>query len=165
MAARAPRRRPDQRLRRRTVADAHPDADQIREAERDAYTAYDRAEQARTQLDEAMYAELRPYGQAAHTRDASGRLAAVADELAGVERDLRTATARVEALASEPSIRTLPDGGLDGEHERWAADRLARQQAAAREAKERRQRQQESTADRAASSEPEHSRPRGGIGR
>ena len=70
VAARAPRRRPDQRLHRPQVADAHPDADQIRDAERDAYTAYNRAEQARTQLDEAMYAELRPYGRAAHTRDA-----------------------------------------------------------------------------------------------
>jgi exodeoxyribonuclease V alpha subunit len=30
----------------RTVADAHPDADRIRRAERDAHTAYDRAEQA-----------------------------------------------------------------------------------------------------------------------
>ena len=53
----------------RQVADAHPDADQIRDAERDAHAAYDRAERARTQLDDAMYAELRPYGQrSAHAR-------------------------------------------------------------------------------------------------
>ena len=58
----------------RQVADAHPDADQIRDAEHHAYTAYDRAEQARTQLDDIIYAELRPYGKTAHTRDAAGRL-------------------------------------------------------------------------------------------
>ncbi|UUZ60212.1 hypothetical protein [Nocardioides sp. B-3] len=147
----------------RTVADAHPDADQIRKAERHAYTAYNRAEQARTRLDEIIYAELRPYGQTAHTRDTTGRLDVVADELAGVERDLRAASARVRALASEPSIRTLPDEGLDGEHDRWTADRLARRQAATQGS----QRPQtaptrEATADRPASSEPEHSRPRAG---
>lgn len=127
----------------RTVADAHPDADQIRDAERHAYTAYNRAEHARTRLDEAMYAELRPYGQTAHTRDATERLDVVADELARVARDLRTAGARAQALASEPSVRTLPDGGLDGQHDRWAADHLARRQAATRETNDRRQRQQE----------------------
>ena len=128
----------------RTVADARPDADQIRDAERHAYTAYDGAEQARTRLDEIVYAELRPYGQTAHTRDATGCLNAVADELAGVERDLRTAGARVQALAGEPSVRTLPDEGLDGEHDRWAADRLAvaRKHAATQEANHRQQRQQ-----------------------
>lgn len=130
----------------RTVADAHPDAERIRDAERHAYTAYNRAEQARTQLDEIIYAELRPYRHTAHTRNATGRLDAVADELAGVERDLRTAGARVHALASEPSVRTLPNGGLDGEHDRWAVDRLAvaRKHAATQEANHRRQRQQES---------------------
>ena len=63
------------------MADAHPDADHIREVEHETYAAYNRAEQARTQLDKKMYAELRPYGRAAHTRDATGRLAAVTDEL------------------------------------------------------------------------------------
>jgi exodeoxyribonuclease V alpha subunit len=124
----------------RTVADAHPDADQIRDAELHAATAHNRAEQARTQLDEMIYAELRPYGQTAHTRDATGRLAAVADELAGVERDLGTATAAVRALTRESSLRVLPDGELDSEHQRWADDRGARQKAAAREANDRRQR-------------------------
>ena len=114
----------------REVADAHPDADQIRETERDAYAAYDRAERSRTHLEEARYAELRPYGQAAHTRDAGGRLAAVVDQLAGVERDLRTATARVDVLQREPAVRALPRAGVDGERERWAADRVALQAAA-----------------------------------
>ncbi len=118
----------------RQIADAHPYADHIHDAEHDAYAAYNRAEQARTQLDEAMYAELRPYGRAAHTRDATSRLAAVTDELAAVERNLSTATTRVGALASEPSIRTIPDGALDGEHDRWTADRVARKEAASREA-------------------------------
>ena len=76
----------------RTVADAHPDADRIRDAERHAYTAYNRAEQARTQLDEIIYAELRPYGRAAHVRDPADRLTDVTAELADVERDLRTAS-------------------------------------------------------------------------
>jgi len=128
----------------RLVADAHPDAGQIREAERNAYTAYNRAEQARTQIDAIRDAELRPYGRAARTADATGRLATVADDLAGVERDLRTATAGVEALTSESRMRALPGGGLDGEHQRWAADRLACQEAAALDANERRQRQQKS---------------------
>jgi hypothetical protein len=127
-----------------TVADANPDADQIRDAARDAYAAYHRAERSRTRLDEAMYAELRPYGRAAHTRDATGRFAAVTDELAGVERELRTATARVLALTSEPRVRTFPGPGLDGEHQRWAADRAARQEAASREAQQRRQSRQKS---------------------
>ncbi|RHW26298.1 TrwC relaxase [Nocardioides immobilis] len=124
----------------RTVSDAHPDADHIRDAERNGYAAYDRAERARTQLDEAMYAELRPYGRAAHTRDATGRLSAVAEELAGVERELRTVSTRLNALNIEPSLRTLPDGDLDNEHQRWADDRGARQKAATREANEHRQR-------------------------
>ena len=127
----------------RTVADAHPDADQIRDAERHAYTAYNRAEQARTQLDEIIYAELRPYGRAAHVRDPDDCLTDVTAELADVERDLRTASARIQALASEPSVRTLPDGGLDSEHDRWTADRRARQQADARDARERLRLQQE----------------------
>ncbi len=124
----------------RTVADAHSDADQIREAERDARTAYGRVEPSRTQIDEAMYTELCPHGRVAHTRDATGRLAVVAEELAGVERELRTVSTRVDALNREPSLRTLPGAGPDGEHQRWAADRIARQQSAAREANERRQR-------------------------
>ena len=119
----------------REVADAHPDADQIRETERDAHAAYERAERSRTHLDEAMYAELRPYGRAAHTRDADGRLTTVVDQLAGVQRDLRTATARVDVLQREPAVRALPRAGVDGERERWAADRVARQEAASREAK------------------------------
>lgn len=109
----------------RQVADAHPHADQICKAERDADTACNRAEGSRTQLQEAMHAELSPYGLTAHARDATGRLDAVVDELAAVEGDLRTASSRVQALTSEPSLRTLPTGGLDGEHDRWAADRLA----------------------------------------
>ncbi|WP_182481262.1 MobF family relaxase [Nocardioides immobilis] len=147
----------------RQVAAAHPDADHIRDAEHDAYAAYNRAERARTKLDEAMYAELRPYGKAAHTRDAASRLAAVADELAAVEGDLHTATTRVGALASEPCLRTLPDGGFDVEHDRWAADRLVRQQTATREAWERRQEQTRRIEPPPPSrSTPDHGR---GIGR
>ena len=126
----------------RTVADAHPDADQIRETERDAHAAYDRTERSRTHLEEARYAQLRPYGQAALTRDAAGRLSTIANELAGVQRDLRTATARVDVLQREPALRALPPAGVDGERERWAADRVAVQEAASREAKQRRQRKQ-----------------------
>ncbi len=127
----------------RTVADAHPDADQIRETERGAYAAYEQAERSRTRLDEAMYAELRPFGQTAHTRDPGGRLPAIADQLAGAERDLRTTAARVDALQREPAVRALPHAAADGERDRWAADRAAGQEAASRETKQRRQRQQE----------------------
>ncbi len=124
----------------RQVADAHPDADRIREIEHDASAAYNRAERSRTQLDEKVYAELRPYGRAGFARDATGRLAAVTDELAVVERELRSASTRVKALNGEPSLRTLPDGELDGERDRWAADRVGRREAAARDAEARRQR-------------------------
>jgi hypothetical protein len=127
----------------RTVAHAHPDADQIRAAERNADTTYHHAEHARRELDAIVYADLRPHRRAAHTPDPTGRLAAVADELAAVERDLRTVSTRVEALNSEPSIRTLPSGELDGEHQRWAADRVARQESASREAQQRWQSRQE----------------------
>ena len=162
VAARAPRRRPINAFVARTVADAHPDADQIRETERDTHAAYERAERSRTHLDEAMYAELRPYGQAAHTRDAHGRLTAVVDQLAGVQRDLRTATAQVDALQREPAVRALPRTGVDGERDRWAADRAARaggrlsrgQAAPAAPARD--------TPDRANPTRPKHSRPRAG---
>ena len=126
----------------RTVADAHPDADQIRETGRDAHAAYERTERSRIHLDEAMYAEQRPYGLAAHTRDPSGRLAAIEDQLAGVQGDLRTTTARVDVLQREPSIRALPRAGVNAERERWTADRTARQQAASLAAEEHRQRQE-----------------------
>jgi exodeoxyribonuclease V alpha subunit len=127
----------------RQVAAAHPDADQLRHTERDAYTAYHRAEQAASELDNSLYAELRSTGRAGLDRNPAGRLSAVAEELADVERDLRSSTARVAALNGEPSLRTLPDGGLDGEYQRWAADRAARQQAAARAAQQRRQSRQD----------------------
>jgi hypothetical protein len=120
------------------VATAHPDADQTRRAERDAYAAYDHAQRSRTRLENTMYAELRPYRRTAHVRDTDGRLTAVADELTGVEQQLRTATARVQALVSHPSIRTLPGEGLDGEHDRWATDRRAAHQAATQQARQRR---------------------------
>ena len=149
----------------REVAGAHPDADQIREAEREAYLAYERAERSRTHLDEAMYAELRPYGQAAHTRDASGRLAAVVDQLAGVQLDLRTATTRVEVLQREPAVRALPRAGVDGERDRWAADRAARQEAASRQAKERRQRRPETRRIDPRPPSPSAADPGRGIGR
>jgi exodeoxyribonuclease V alpha subunit len=148
----------------RTVAGAHPDW--IRGAERAAFTACSQAEQAGTRLDEAIDTALRPYGRTAHLRDAADRLNCVNDELSGVERDLGTATARVRALTSAPWLRRLPGGGLDGERVRWAADREARQEAAAREANERRQRELE-PARRIESppqipSTPDHGR---GIGR
>ena len=126
----------------RTIAEAHPDADQIRATLRDAHAAHERAERTRTHLEETMDAELSPYGHAAHTRDAGARLAAVVDQLAGVRRDLLSARTRVDVLQRERAVRALPSGGVDGERERWAADRAARRQAAARDAQERRQRQE-----------------------
>ena len=146
----------------RAVAAAHPDADQIRDAERDAHAAYERAEKARTQIDNAMYADGRPYGRAAHVRDPGDCLTSVTAELVDVERDLRTATSRARALANEPSIRTLPGEGLDAQRDRWAADRRARQKAAAREARERLQRQQEKA--RRIEPTPSWSTPDGGWG-
>ena len=148
------------------VAAAHPDAERIRHAEREAMAAIEGVERARTQLKNAMYAELRPYGRAAHVSDPRERLTDVTAELANVERDLRTATTRVRAISNEPSIRTLPNGGLDSEHHRWAADRRARQQADAREARER-LRLQHDKARRIEPTPPSHSTPgrSQGIGR
>ena len=148
------------------VAAAHPDAERIRHAEREAMAALESAERARTRLDSIIYAELRPYGRAAHVGDPGRRLTAVTVELADVERDLRTATSRVRAVANEPSIRALPSGGLDSEHDRWVADRRARQEADAREARERLRLQQEK-ARRIEPTPPSRSTPdRGsGIGR
>jgi exodeoxyribonuclease V alpha subunit len=124
------------------VAAAYPDADLTRQTEHQSKIAYERAERSRVQLDNAVHAELRGYGRAAHVRDPGNCLTEIAAALADVDRDLRTATSGVRALANEPSIRALPNGGLESERDRWAADRGARQQAAAREAKERWQRQQ-----------------------
>lgn len=148
------------------VAAAHPDAELIRKAEGEAMAASEDAERARTQLDNAMYAELRSYGRAAHVGDPGDCLTDVTAELVDVERDLRAATSRVRAIANEPSIRTLPDGGLESEHDRWAADRRARQQADARDARERLRLQQEK-ARRIEPHPPSRSTPgRGwGIGR
>ncbi len=126
----------------RTVADNHPDADQLRQTARDAHAAYERAERSRTHLDEAMDAELRPYGWTAYTRDAASRLTTLENQLAGLQRDLHTATARIEVLQREPALRALSPAGVDGERERWAADCAARQETASREANQRRQRRE-----------------------
>jgi hypothetical protein len=125
------------------VAAAHPDADQLRETEHDAYAAYQGAAQARTRLDQTIYAELRPHGIAAHPRDATSQLTALVNELATIERDLRAANAEVDALQRDPALRTLPPAGIEGEHNRWTTDRAARQEAATQEAGERRQRQEQ----------------------
>jgi hypothetical protein len=127
----------------RTVADNHPDTDQIRQAGRDTYVAYQQAERARAHLDEALYAELQPHGQVAHTRDPAGRLNTIEKELASLQRDLHTAIARVDALQRGPAMRALSPAGVAGERERWAADRAARQETASRQAKQRRLRQQQ----------------------
>jgi exodeoxyribonuclease V alpha subunit len=124
------------------VAAAYPDADLTRQTEHQSKIAYERAERSRVQLDNAMHAELRGYGRAALVRDPVDCLTEVAAALADVDRDLRTATSGVRAVANEPSIRALPKGGLASERDRWAADRGARQQAAAREVKEVWQHQQ-----------------------
>lgn len=144
------------------VAAAHPDAAQVSRAERDAHAAYDRAGRARSQLDHAMYEELRRYGRAAHVRDVGDSLTALTVELAEVERDLRTAAAHVRAATNDPSIRTLPGDRLDDEHDRWAADRLARQQADVRTAREHRHRQARRVEPTPSRSTPDHG---WGIGR
>ncbi|MCW2833658.1 MAG: TrwC9 [Nocardioides sp.] len=148
------------------IAAAHPDAEQIRHAEREAMAASENADRARTQLDNHMYAELRPYGRAAHVSNPRERLTNLTAELADVERDLRAATSRVRAVSNEPSIRTLPSGGLDSEHDRWVADRRARQQADAHDGRERLRLQQEK-ARRIEPTPPNRSTPGrgGGIGR
>lgn len=149
----------------RQVADAHPNAEKIYGAVHHADATYERAQQSRRDLDQIVRAELRPYGSAAHTPDPTARLATVAHELVEVDRDLRSATATVAVLTREPATRTLP-GGLACEHERWAADRLARKEAAARQVRERWLAQQNSSRMRRPPT-PDHTNPdRGwGIGR
>lgn len=125
------------------ITDAHPDADAARKAEQAARTVLDRAKNACTRLDTTLYTELRPYRRAAHITDPAKRLTTVTNELAGVEHALTTATTRADRLQHEPAIRALPAGGLDTEHDRWAADRAAQREAAARQAQEDWQRQQQ----------------------
>ncbi|MGI8701682.1 MAG: hypothetical protein ACR2JU_10855 [Nocardioidaceae bacterium] len=127
----------------RQVAGAHPDADAARQAERTASTRLDRARKAGRQLDTTLHNELRPFGPAAHVADPGQRLTTVTDQLALIERNLTTATTRVDRLRSEPPIRALPSDGLKAEHDQWAADRAAKSQAAARQAQERWRRQQQ----------------------
>jgi exodeoxyribonuclease V alpha subunit len=126
----------------REVTAAHPDADQVHETERKAHAAYERADRLRTRLEAALHAELRPYGLAAHTRDADARFATVVDQLAGVQRELRTATARVDALQHEPAVQALPRNAIDGQRESWAIAHAAQLESASREANQRRQRQE-----------------------
>lgn len=126
----------------RQISDAHPDADQIRDAERIAAAAYQRAEQSRAQLEAAMFADLRAHRRAGHRPDPAARLVGLAEDVPDVEQELRAAKARVRALTNEPSIRALPDGELECERHRWAADHRSRQKAAVREARERLQRAQ-----------------------
>jgi hypothetical protein len=147
------------------VAAAHPDADQLRAAEHDAYAAYEQAGQARTRLDQTIYAELRPHDTTAHLYDATSRLTEVADELATTERALDTANAEVDALRRDPALRTLSRAGIDGEYQRWTADRVARQEAATLEAGERRQRQQQTRRIGPAPASPRSPDHGPGIGR
>ncbi len=127
----------------RQVARAHPDADASHQAEHAARAAFEAAEKARTRLDTALYAELRPYGRAARVTDPAQRLTTVTDELGVVERNLTTATTQVGRLQNEPAIRALPAASLDTEQDKWAADRAAQRQTAARQAQMRWRRQQQ----------------------
>jgi hypothetical protein len=97
----------------RQMARAHPGEDTHRQVERTAWATYAAAEQTRAQLDNAMYAELRPYGRAAHVLDPGGRLTIVSEGLDSVKQDLHGATARVQRLQNEQAIRGLPAGVLD----------------------------------------------------
>jgi exodeoxyribonuclease V alpha subunit len=127
----------------RQVAEAHPDADAARHAEHGARAAFEAAEKTRTRLDTTLYGELRPYGRAAHITEPGQRLASLTDQLAAVEHDLHTVTTQVERLRDEPAVCALPAGGLDTEHNRWADDRAAQGEAAARQTQARWRRQQQ----------------------
>lgn len=125
------------------VTEAHPHADGTRRAERSARATYEAARKTRTRLDNTLYTELRPLGWVAHVTEPAQRLTSVTDQLAVLEDDLATATTRLDRLQDEPVIRALPSGGLDTEHDRWAADRAAQRQAAVRKTQLRWQRQQQ----------------------
>ncbi len=127
----------------RRVTEAHPDADDARQAERTAWSAFEAAERARTRLDNTLSEKLRPYRRAAHVADPVERLTAVIEEMAVAERNLKIAKTRVGHLQNEPVIRALGAGGLDTEHSQWAADRAVQHETAAREPQARRWRQQE----------------------
>lgn len=140
----------------RRVVGAHPDADDVRQAERTASTRFDRAMKARIRLDTTLYNEIRPYGRAAHITNPCQRLTAITDQLAVVVHDLRTATTQVGRLEKETAIRALPAAGLDTEHGQWSADRAAQRQTAVRQAQERWRRQQQ--AYRTEPNQPGHPR-------
>ncbi len=116
------------------VAAAHPEADQIRQAELDATTAYQDAQRAREQLERTLRNQLRDHGRAAYFTDPHTVLAKATAWLADLRHQLHTATTRVRALEHEPAIRALPAATLDQERDRWADDRVNQQVAAAHQA-------------------------------
>ena len=146
----------------RTVADAHPDADQIRETERDAYAAYQRAERSRTHLDEAMYAELRPLRSGrAHprprrpTRRRRGPTGRRPTRPAHRHGTGRRPPARAGGASASPGWSRRGARTLGRRPRGSAGGRLSRGQTApAAPATD--------TADRASPTEPRQSRPRAG---
>jgi len=138
----------------RRITETHPDADRVRHAEHDAWVVYEVAEKARTRLDNTLYDEIRHYGRVAHVPDPGRRLATIAEQLAAIEDDLTTAAARVHRLQNVPAIRGLPEGALGAEHRRWAGERAAQRETAARQARARSRRQRH--ADRVGPDHPNH---------
>ena len=164
VAARAPRRRPDQRASslagRRRPPGRRPDPrDRARRlhglrARRTGAHPARRGHVRRAAPLRAGSAHARPGGPT-HRRHRPNWQAS-------------NATCAPPQHASRPSRTNRASGASrtadsTANDDRWAADRHARQQAAAREAKERWQAPAErETADRADPTEPEHSRPRVG---
>jgi exodeoxyribonuclease V alpha subunit len=110
----------------RQIQDAHPEADQIRQADHDTYAAYEQAQDAAARLDAQVYDEVRPHGRAAFLTDLDEigeRLSSVAHESRQVSRDVDAVLIRVGRLQQEPSIRALPEDALATAHDQWAADR------------------------------------------
>ena len=147
----------------RAVADAHPDADQIRETERDAYAAYDRAERSRTpprRGDVRRAAPVRPGRARARRRAADSPPSRTNWQVSNAT----CAPPRHGSMSSqrEPASGRFPGRQSTGNTSGGPPTACARQEAASREANERRQRQQETRRIEPPLPEPEHSRPRAG---
>ncbi|MDQ6687290.1 MAG: hypothetical protein M3Z50_06720 [Actinomycetota bacterium] len=105
------------------LAQAHPGGDQIHTDAENTWHHYQRAEGARDDITREFAEQLHPYEHLYNQTALETKLDDAETRLAGVERDLSTATDRVNALCQEPAIRTLPVGRLEAEHDTWQLDR------------------------------------------
>ncbi|MFT4008826.1 MAG: MobF family relaxase [Nocardioidaceae bacterium] len=112
------------------TARAHPEAPLLRARLRSAGRVVDDAKAALRADQDDLAARLRPYAPVAYHPDLPELLDQVQADLDRLAPQVRVADQRVHTLTRAPEIRVLPAGRLDAEHDQWAADREAAQEAA-----------------------------------